>query len=47
VAAVRRLVIDRLRPDQLDALGAAAETILDGLGRAPVVSNGRRASTVG
>ena len=31
VATVRRLVIDRLTPEQLDALGAAAETILDGL----------------
>lgn len=33
VAAVRRLVIDRLSPDQLDAVGAAAQTILDGLDR--------------
>jgi DNA-binding MarR family transcriptional regulator len=31
VAAVRRLVIDRLEPDQLDAVGAAAEAVLAGL----------------
>lgn len=31
VAAVRRLVVDRLDPEQLDALGAAAETVLEGL----------------
>ena len=30
VAAVRRLFIDRLTPDQLDAIGDAAETVLAG-----------------
>ena len=30
-AAVRRLVIDRLDPDQLDAAGAVAEAVLAGL----------------
>ena len=31
VAAVRRLVIDRLGPEQLDAAGAVAEAVLAGL----------------
>jgi DNA-binding MarR family transcriptional regulator len=31
VAAVRRLFVDRLSPEQLDALGDAAETVLAGL----------------
>lgn len=34
VATVRRLVIDRLSPEQLDAVGTAAETILEGLDQA-------------
>lgn len=35
VAAVRHYVIDRLTPDQLDALAAIADTVLDALGRPP------------
>jgi DNA-binding MarR family transcriptional regulator len=31
VAAVRRLFVDRLTPEQLDAVGAAAEAVLAGL----------------
>lgn len=31
VAAVRRLVVDRLDPEQLDAVGAVAEAVLAGL----------------
>jgi DNA-binding MarR family transcriptional regulator len=33
VAAVRRLFVDRLTPDQLDAIGDAAEVVLAGLGQ--------------
>jgi DNA-binding MarR family transcriptional regulator len=35
VAAVRRLVIDRLTPEQLDAVGAAAEIVLAKLDEPP------------
>lgn len=33
VAAVRHYVVDRLTPDQLDALAAIADTVLEALGR--------------
>ena len=35
VDAVRRLFVDRLTPDQLDAIGDAAEVVLAGLDEPP------------
>lgn len=40
VATVRRMVIDRLSPEQLDAVGTAAATILEGLDKAPGLDSG-------
>jgi len=42
VAAVRRLVIDRLSPEQLDVLGDAAEAVLARLDQPPQRTRGSR-----
>lgn len=44
VAAVRHLVIDRLDPERLDAVGAAAEAVLAGLDVRPRRSGPARAT---
>ena len=52
VAAVRRLFVDRLTPDQLDAIGEAAEIVLAaldepvGLDAAPTLEEGEPMSKV-
>jgi DNA-binding MarR family transcriptional regulator len=44
VAAVRRLLIDVLTPEQLRVLGAISDEVLTGLARSTIIPNGRVAS---
>jgi DNA-binding MarR family transcriptional regulator len=41
VAAVRRLLIDVLTPEQLRVLGAISDEVLTGLARSTIIPNGR------
>ena len=44
VAAVRRLLVDVLTPQQLRVLGAISDEVLTGLARSTIIPNGRVAS---
>jgi DNA-binding MarR family transcriptional regulator len=44
VAAVRRLLIDLLTPEQLRELGAISDEVLAGLAQSTIIQNGRVAS---
>jgi DNA-binding MarR family transcriptional regulator len=46
VAAVRRLLIDVLTPEQLRELGAISDEVLAGLAQSAIIQNGRVASPV-